>query len=99
LEKQIRHGSPDFSLQHSHGPELRAPPPSKRRPLPAAIQHQVHLRDRGVCQARLPDGSVCGSRVWLEFHHLTPRSRGGNDAVDNLLTLCRTHQQAWHENE
>ncbi|MCM2281374.1 MAG: HNH endonuclease [Bdellovibrionaceae bacterium] len=98
LEKQILHDSPDFSLQPSHGPKRRASPQSKRRPLPAAIQHQVHLRDRGVCQARLPDGYVCGSRVWLDVHHLTPRSQGGSDAFDNLLALCRAHHQAWHEN-
>ncbi|MCM2281523.1 MAG: HNH endonuclease, partial [Bdellovibrionaceae bacterium] len=84
--------------QPAYGLELRSTPQSKRRPLPAAIQHQVHLRDRGACQARLPDGSVCGSRVWLEFHHLTLRSRGGSDSVDNLLTLCRAHHLAWHEN-
>ncbi|MCM2282310.1 MAG: HNH endonuclease [Bdellovibrionaceae bacterium] len=69
---------------------------SKRRPLPAAVQHQVRARDRGVCQAKLPNGSVCGSRMWLELHHITPSSLGGTDTVDNLLTVCRAHHQAWH---
>ncbi|MCM2280242.1 MAG: HNH endonuclease [Bdellovibrionaceae bacterium] len=97
LEKQAHQGSPEFSLHTSCRPSLRTTPQSRRRPLPAASQHHVHLRDQGSCQARLPDGAVCGSRVWLEVHHLTPRSEGGTDAVDNLLTLCRAHHQAWHQ--
>ncbi|MCM2280787.1 MAG: HNH endonuclease [Bdellovibrionaceae bacterium] len=64
--------------------------------LPAAVAHQVHLRDRGRCQARLPDGALCGSSLWVELHHIQPRSQGGRNVADNLTTLCRAHHQAWH---
>ncbi|MCM2281013.1 MAG: HNH endonuclease [Bdellovibrionaceae bacterium] len=64
--------------------------------IPAAVAHQVHLRDLGRCQARLPDGSPCGTSLWEELHHLRPRSRGGQNVADNLTTLCRAHHQAWH---
>jgi 5-methylcytosine-specific restriction endonuclease McrA len=31
----------------------------------------------------------CGATFDLDAHHLTRRSKGGSDDLDNLLTLCR----------
>ena len=39
-------------------------------------------RDGFTCQ-------LCGSRRNLEVHHIRPRSRGGDDAEANLVTLCQ----------
>ncbi|MCM2282342.1 MAG: HNH endonuclease, partial [Bdellovibrionaceae bacterium] len=64
--------------------------------IPAAVAHQVHLRDRGRCQARLPNGSLCETSLWVELHHLQPRSQGGRNVVGNLISLCRAHHQACH---
>ena len=43
-----------------------------RTPLKAEILHAVNQRDRGCCQAKLPDGSVCGHKRWIHFHHIVP---------------------------
>ena len=32
----------------------------------------------------------------LQVHHVIPRSQGGSDRPDNLLTLCKTHHKAYH---
>lgn len=45
------------------------------------LRHQVLRRDGWKCQC-------CGSRANLEVHHNDFRSHGGNDAEENLITLC-----------
>jgi 5-methylcytosine-specific restriction endonuclease McrA len=45
------------------------------------IRHRVLQRDRWRCQ-------VCGSRKNLQVHHIQLRSQFGNDAEENLVTLC-----------
>jgi 5-methylcytosine-specific restriction endonuclease McrA len=51
------------------------------------LHRSVLARDRWRCQS-------CGSCVGLEVHHLTPRSKLGPDAKDNLITLCwKCHRQ------
>lgn len=50
------------------------------------LRHSILRRDGWRCQ--------CGSRVGLEVHHITPRSRLGRDAEENLIALCREcHRQ------
>ncbi len=65
---------------------MRVPPP--RRPRlklnPAAYRNlvqEVLRRDNWHCQR-------CGRRHELEVHHLTRRSRQGDDMEANLITLC-----------
>lgn len=74
--------------------------PHQRRPIPAAIAHQVRLRDEGKCQHNNmydPRGSICGQKRWVDLHHLIPVSQGGQNTVENLVTLCRVHHQLRHE--
>jgi 5-methylcytosine-specific restriction endonuclease McrA len=42
---------------------------------------QVLRRDSWRCQ-------LCGSRTNLQVHHIQLRSQSGNDAEENLITLC-----------
>ena len=39
-------------------------------------------RDGNVC-------SVCSGSKTLEVHHIIPRSEGGSDSRENLITLCK----------
>ena len=55
------------------------------RAIPQAIRHAVLHRDGG-CTI---DG--CRSRYRLEPHHIAPRSRGGDNSMENLTTLCWYH--------
>ncbi len=68
-----------------------------RAAIAANILHQVHLRDRGACRKRMPDGSNCGCRKWTEIHHIIPKAFGGEDTVENLITLCKSHHRQLHE--
>ncbi len=66
-----------------------------RKPLPAALLHEIQLRDEGRC-AFVHQGERCRSERWLEIHHKQPLSQGGKDKLDNLVTLCSTHHKKWH---
>jgi len=45
------------------------------------LRKQALQRDAWRCQ-------ICGSPKDLQVHHLTKRSRLGDDVLDNLITLC-----------
>lgn len=51
------------------------------------IRSQILLRDQFRCQE-------CGYFKHLEVHHIVPRSKGGSDDPNNLVTLCqRCHRK------
>jgi len=61
---------------HQKRPRLKLDPTAYRQ-----LHREVLERDSWRCQE-------CGSRSNLEVHHQQFRSRGGNDADQNLITLC-----------
>jgi len=67
-----------------------------QRRVPAAIQHLIHLRDRGVCQHFFPDGRKCQSRRGIHLHHEHEFGAGGGHEPSNLRTYCRAHHQLIH---
>lgn len=69
---------------------------SKRRPIPAAIKHQVVLRDQNQCSFKMPDGQRCDLKRWTHLHHIKPVSKGGLNEVNNLQTLCFYHHKLVH---
>jgi len=67
--------------------------------VPAHVEHAVNLRDRGACQGRLADGTICGSTRWTHLHHIVPKAQGGRDVPENLVTLCAAHHRLWHKRQ
>ena len=53
------------------------------------LRRRVLERDGWRCQN-------CGSSNELHVHHLAKRSELGDDALDNLITLCAACHQAQH---
>jgi 5-methylcytosine-specific restriction endonuclease McrA len=53
------------------------------------LRHRVLERDGWRCQQ-------CGSSKDLHVHHLAKRSKLGDDALDNLITLCVICHQRQH---
>ena len=65
------------------------------RYIPAKVKSAVWARDDGRCAWREPDGTVCGSKDWIEYDHLRPYAKGGkSDDARNIRLLCRVHNQA-----
>ncbi|MDR3608752.1 MAG: HNH endonuclease signature motif containing protein [Oligoflexia bacterium] len=64
--------------------------------IPATIKHQVQLRDGGQCAHLDSQGVRCGSRRWLDVHHIRHRAYGGDNGLENLVTLCSAHHRMQH---
>lgn len=65
------------------------------RYIPAKVKSAVWARDDGRCAWRGADGTVCGSRDWIEYDHVRPFAKGGrSDDARNIRLLCRVHNQA-----
>jgi 5-methylcytosine-specific restriction endonuclease McrA len=45
------------------------------------LRQRIFKRDGYKCR-------VCGDGEGLTVHHITPRSEGGTDDPENLITLC-----------
>jgi 5-methylcytosine-specific restriction endonuclease McrA len=69
-----------------------------RKPLPQGLKNQVLVRDQGVCQAKAFGAAEikCGDSRWIDVHHITPVSVGGQNMLENLITLCKGHHVIEH---
>ncbi|HSU38171.1 MAG TPA: HNH endonuclease [Polyangiaceae bacterium] len=56
-----------------------------------ALRRQVLRRDGGRCQV-----PGCRHATFVDVHHLRPRSEGGANTIENLVTLCSAHHRASH---
>lgn len=50
-----------------------------------ALRKQVLVRDSWQCQAC---GRICVDKREAQVDHIVPKSRGGQDELSNLQTLC-----------
>ncbi|MCK9996906.1 MAG: HNH endonuclease, partial [Candidatus Krumholzibacteria bacterium] len=60
--------------------------------IPPRIRREVLTRDKHCCQA-----PGCHRTRFLEIHHIKPRSQGGSNQAENLVTLCASCHRLWHE--
>ena len=63
----------------------------KTRTIPPALRRALKARDRGC---RFPG---CGSRRFLDAHHIEHWADGGATDLENLLQLCGYHHRLLHE--
>jgi hypothetical protein len=63
----------------------------KTRTIPPALRRALNARDRGC---RFPG---CGSRRFLDGHHIEHWADGGATDLDNLVHLCGHHHRLLHE--
>lgn len=63
----------------------------KTRSIPPALRRALTSRDRGC---RFPG---CGSRRFVEAHHIEHWARGGGTDLGNLVHLCGKHHRLLHE--
>ena len=62
------------------------------RTVPAHIRKALHLRDQGC---RFP--GCDRPPAWTDGHHIIHWADGGPTELDNLVSLCRRHHRAVHE--
>jgi hypothetical protein len=68
-------------------------PGAGSRHVPLAVKREVFLRDRGRCAYVGPDGRRCGSRAFIQFHHLDPYRAGGEATTANTCLRCGPHNR------
>jgi hypothetical protein len=88
LEDQVRKR---FGATDNPQPPRQRGGPSRH--VPVAVKREVFLRDRGRCAYVAPDGRRCGSRAFLQFHHLDPYRAGGEARVGNTSLRCGPHNR------
>ena len=65
-----------------------------RQDIPPAVRREVMHRDGGRCVV-----VGCQNAVWVDVHHIAPRSEGGQHAPQNLVVLCAAHHRAIHRGQ
>jgi hypothetical protein len=72
-----------------------APPIARaKQSIPPAVRRAVLARDRHRCRV-----SGCTHTTFLDIHHVVPRSEGGGNDPENIITLCGAHHRATHRGE
>ena len=66
---------------------------TKTKPVPKQVYADVLARDMG-CRAAGVIRIPCAGRI--DPHHVKRRSQGGQDTVENLISLCRAHHDWVH---
>lgn len=72
-------------------PHASEPPAGGSRHVPAEVKRAVFVRDLGRCAFVAASGRRCGTRAFLEFHHVRPFADGGEASVRNIELRCRRH--------
>ena len=67
---------------------------TKAKPVPKDIYQDVLSRDMG-CRGAGVIRIACQGRI--DPHHIKRRSQGGEDTIDNLISLCRAHHDWVHQ--
>jgi 5-methylcytosine-specific restriction endonuclease McrA len=75
------------------------PSPHPSRAIPAAIRREVARRDAGRCTYLSKSGRRCGSREFLEFHHVDPWEESRSHSIAGITLRCRAHNQYQAESD
>lgn len=87
----------DMAVTHVGAPELHPAHPSPAaaqratQTIPPALRRRVLHRDGGRCVV-----PGCRHAIFVDVHHVQPRSEGGSHDADNLVVLCGAHHRAVH---
>ena len=72
--------------------DLTAPKPRLTHAIPPATRRKVFEQHGHRCAV-----PHCRNRLWLDLHHIRPRSLGGDHRAGNLICLCSAHHRLIHE--
>ncbi|RYZ79036.1 MAG: HNH endonuclease [Proteobacteria bacterium] len=84
------------SLRSAQNLEPQSNLTNSKRYIRAGVRHEVAARDRGQCTFVDRHGKHCGSKRWIQTHHVTHFAEGGAHTLENLETLCWAHHSMKH---
>ena len=82
-------GASQAGIRETQKPRARA-----TQRIPPALRRTVLRRDHHRCVV-----PGCSQSVFVDVHHLQPRSEAGKNEEGNLTTLCAAHHRANHRGE
>jgi hypothetical protein len=71
----------------------RSDGPHDDQDVSAAVKCEVWVRDGGRCRFVGVTGRRCGSRRFIQFHHLVSRADGGRGTASNIELRCGSHNR------
>lgn len=108
-DASLKPSQPHFGQPKHHPSEHQRPehqqPAEQLRPVPHRphISHetrrQVLARDGAQCAYVGENGRRCHERAFLQFHHIVPFARGGDDTAKNLQLVCARHNRLLAQRE
>jgi 5-methylcytosine-specific restriction endonuclease McrA len=72
--------------------QIHKPGGRNKSTIPPRIRREVLARDRHHCRRK-----GCNHTRFMEIHHIIPRSQGGANDPENLVTLCTSCHKLLHE--
>ena len=72
---------------------------TRTRHIPRRIKDEVYKRDGGRCSFVGRTGRRCNSTWNLQYDHIVPFGKGGDNSPENLRLLCAKHNQLMAERE
>lgn len=98
FEKTIDHALDLYLYKHDPVKKAQRSTECPQDPSSAtAVKHQRNLRDLGRCVVIYADGTQCEEEKWLDAHHVIHRADGGDDSIENLVTMCKAHHRLLHK--
>lgn len=64
---------------------------TRSRFIPAALKKEIFKRDQAKCQFRGLNNRICGSKQFVQVHHIRAFAKGGLNTKENLSLRCRSH--------
>ncbi|MGM0484712.1 MAG: HNH endonuclease [Candidatus Krumholzibacteriota bacterium] len=72
---------------------------NRTRYIPRKVKDLVYRRDGGRCSFVSKNGRRCNSTWNLQYDHIVPFGKGGDNSPENLRLLCGRHNQLMAERE
>ncbi|MFO7914859.1 MAG: HNH endonuclease signature motif containing protein, partial [Candidatus Krumholzibacteriales bacterium] len=72
---------------------------NRTRYIPRKVKDLVYRRDGGRCSFVSKNGRRCNSTWNLQYDHIVPFGKGGDNSPENLRLLCGRHNQLMAEKE
>ncbi|MBD3179593.1 MAG: DUF222 domain-containing protein, partial [Candidatus Latescibacteria bacterium] len=91
LENYLDHNDPERRDGSDNDIEINKL--NRTRHIPQKIKDLVYRRDGGRCSFVSRSGRRCSSRWNLQYDHIVPYGKGGDNSPGNLRLLCARHNQ------
>lgn len=80
----------NFVAKSDRSKNLRKKNPRSRY-ISAEIKKKIFIRDQFKCQFKANNNHICGSKKFLQVHHIKPFAKGGENTLENLSLRCQAH--------